>query len=89
MTNNEDRWYSIIYGYYKFYDTVGNDYNVIANEPLISSNELNNNDINLIIKRLANNIGHTVYMNIELDETIFINDKAHRSYQLVLQKEEN
>lgn len=87
---NEDRWYSIIDGYYKFYDTVGNDYNVKANEPLIFSNKLNNNnDINLIVERLANNIGHTVYMNIELDETIFINDKAHRSYQLILQKEEN
>ena len=84
---NEDRWYSIIDGYYKFSNTVGGIYTVSADKPLIYSNTLNNNnDINLIVERLANEVGHTVYMNIELDSSILINDEALSSYQLILEK---
>lgn len=58
-----------------------------ADKPLIYSNTLNNNnDINLIVERLANEVGHTVYMNIELDSSILINDEALSSYQLILEK---
>ncbi|WP_295298925.1 hypothetical protein [uncultured Brachyspira sp.] len=85
---NEDRWYSIIDGYYKFSNTAKQNYTVSADKPLIFSNELkNNSDINLIVERLGTSIGHTVYMNIELDTPILINDKALSNYQLILQKE--
>lgn len=85
---NEQKWYSLIDGYYNFSNTTGENYTVSANAPLISSNNLNNNnDINLIVERLGNSIGHTVYMNIELDNSILINDKALSNYQLILQKE--
>ena len=85
---NEQKWYSLIDGYYKFSNTAGNNYTITADKPLILSNELkNNNDINLIVERLGTSIGHTVYMNIELDTPILINDKALSNYQLILQKE--
>ena len=85
---NEQKWYSLIDGYYKFSNTAKENYTVSSDKPLISSNNLNNNnDINLIVERLGTSIGHTVYMNIELDSAILINDKALSNYQLILQKE--
>ena len=45
------------------------------------------NTINLLVNKKLNKIGHNVYINIELNENIFINENATNSFQLVLQKD--
>ena len=78
---------SLANNYYGFKDfNKGTELTINSQSILLDYANLKNT-INLLVNKKLNKIGHNVYINIELNENIFINENATNSFQLVLQKD--
>lgn len=57
-------------------------------QPYLSSSDFNNSKyIDLIIKRLANSVGHDIHIDVKLEDNVFVNKIATNSFKLILQKD--
>ena len=75
---------SLANNYYGFKDfNKGTELTINSQSILLDYANLKNT-INLLVNKKLNKIGHNVYINIELNENIFINENATNSFQLVL-----
>ena len=78
---------SLAGNYYGFKDVnKGTEFTINSQSILLDYASLKNT-INLLVNKKLNKIGHNVYINIELNENIFINENATNSFQLILQKD--
>ena len=75
--------------YYEFSDKTGNNYPVNSeNQFLYSENFNNGSSFNLVVKRKVNKMGYIVFIDIKLQDNIFVNDMADiRDFRLILQQD--
>ena len=77
--------------YYEFKDTKGKSYSVNSEKLLLSLKDSDiGNLFNLVAKRKVNKMGYIVFIDIKLQDNIFVNDKAGiKDFRLILQQDEN
>ena len=77
--------------YYEFKDTKGKSYSVNSEKQLLSLTDSDiGNLFNLVAKRKVNKMGYIVFIDIKLQDNIFVNDKAGiKDFRLILQQDEN
>ena len=77
--------------YYEFKDTKGKSYSVNSEKQLLSLTDADiGNLFNLVAKRKVNKMGYIVFIDIKLQDNIFVNDKAGiKDFRLILQQDEN
>ena len=77
--------------YYEFSDKIGNNYTVNSENQFLYSKDFNNgSSFNLVVKRKVNKMGYIVFIDIELEDNIFVNDRADIiNFKLILQQDEN
>ena len=77
--------------YYEFKDTKGKSYSVNSEKLLLSLKDSDiGNLFNLVTKRKVNKMGYIVFVDIKLQDNIFVNDKANvKDFRLILQQDEN
>ena len=74
--------------YYEFKDTKGKSYSVNSEKLLLSLKDSDiGNLFNLVAKRKVNKMGYTVFIDIELEDNILVNDRAIRNFRLILQQD--
>lgn len=74
--------------YYEFKDTKGKSYSVNSEKQLLSLTDADiGNLFNLVAKRKVNKMGYTVFIDIELEDNILVNDRAIRNFRLILQQD--
>ena len=77
--------------YYEFKDTKGKSYSINSEKQLLSLTDADiGNLFNLVAKRKVNKMGYIVFIDIKLQDNIFVNDKAGiKDFRLILQQDEN
>lgn len=77
--------------YYEFKDTKGKNYSVNSEKQLLSLTDADiGNLFNLVAKRKVNKMGYIVFIDIKLQDNIFVNDNAGiKDFRLILQQDEN
>ena len=74
--------------YYEFKDTKGKSYSINSKKQLLSLTDADiGNLFNLVAKRKVNKMGYTVFIDIELEDNILVNDRAIRNFRLILQQD--
>ena len=75
--------------YYEFKDTKGKSYSVNSEKLLLSLKDSDiGNLFNLVAKRKVNKMGYTVFIDIKLQDNIFVNDSAGvKDFRLILQQD--
>ena len=75
--------------YYEFKDTKGKSYSVNSEKQLLSLTDADiGNLFNLVAKRKVNKMGYTVFIDIKLQDNIFVNDSAGvKDFRLILQQD--
>ena len=77
--------------YYEFKDTKGKSYSVNSEKQLLYLTDADiGNLFNLVAKRKVNKMGYIIFIDIKLQDNIFVNDKAGiKDFRLILQQDEN
>ena len=77
--------------YYNFINEEGQWYELNSEKRFIYSPSLNKDKLlNVKVERRVNKMGYTVFVDIKLQDNIFVNDKANvKDFRIILQQDEN